>query len=133
MFRKIDYFYTSIDDESGEGFRFLSRLASHNVDLMAITAVPMGPEKVQFTLFPTDPKTLIKAARIEGINLDGPHSGILVQDKDQVGAFANVLSKLATANVSVFAARGMTDNHGGFGYIVYLRPSDIERALRALK
>jgi len=26
MIRKIDYFYTSIKDESGEGFRFLSLL-----------------------------------------------------------------------------------------------------------
>ena len=58
MFRKIDYFYTSIKDESGEGFRFLAQLASKNVDLMAVTAVPFGPDKAQLTLFPKNPEKM---------------------------------------------------------------------------
>jgi len=132
MFRKIDYFYTSIKDESGEGFRFLAQLASKNVDLMAVTAVPFGPDKAQLTLFPKNPENLVEAAKLEKITLDGPHSAILVQGEDHVGAFAGVLSKVAKANVNVFSVQGMTDGRGGFGYIIYLRPSDIDQALRAL-
>lgn len=132
MFRKIDYFYASIRDESGEGFRFLSRFAAHKVDLQAITAIPSGPDKAQFTLFPTDADSLVKAAKAEKIDLDGPHSAILVQGEDRVGAFADVLSKLAAATVNVFSAQAMTDGHGGFTYIIYLRPSDMDRALKAL-
>ena len=79
MFRKIEYYYTSIKDESGEGFRFLKQLASRSVDLMALTAVPFGPDKAQFTLFPTNAASLVEAAKLEKIALDGPHSAILVQ------------------------------------------------------
>lgn len=132
MIRKIDYFYTSIKDASGEGFRFLSQLAARKVDLMALTAVPFGPDKAQLTLFPTKAESLLEAAKLEKIALDGPHAAILVQGEDHVGAFAGVLSKLATANVNVFSVQGMTDGRGGFGYIIYVRPSDIDLALKSL-
>ena len=132
MVRRIEYFYTSTRDGSDEGFRLLSRLAARNVDWMALTAVPFGPDKVQFTMFPTIPESLIDAARAEKIALDGPHFAILVQGVDQVGAFASVLSKLAAANVDVYSIQGMTDGRGGFSYIIYLKPSDIDRALKSL-
>jgi len=130
--RKVEYFYTSTRDKSADGSRFLSRLAARNVDLMALTAVPFGPDKAQFTMFPTIPSSLIEAARAEKIALDGPHFSLLVQGIDHVGAFAGVLSTLAAANVDVYSIQGMTDGRGGFSYIVYLKPSDIDRALRSL-
>jgi hypothetical protein len=132
MIRKINYFYTSVKDETGEGYRFLSRLAARGVDLMALTAIPFGPDKAQFTLFPTNPESLIEAAKLEKINLDGPHSAILVQGADRIGAFADVLAKLAAVNINVFSVQAMTDGRGGFGYIIYLKPSDIDRAMEAL-
>lgn len=132
LVRKVEYFYTSTRDESAEGFRVLSRLAARNVDLMALTAVPFGPDKAQFTMFPTIPSSLIEAARAEKITLDGPHFAILVQGIDHVGAFAGVLSKLAAANVDVYSIQGMIDGRGGFSYIIYVKPSDIDRALKSL-
>lgn len=132
MFRKIEYYYTSIKDQSGEGFRFLKQLASRNVDLMALTAVPFGPDKAQLTLFPTNASSLVEAAKLENITLDGPHAAILVQGEDHVGAFAGVLAKLAASDINVFSVQGMTDGRGGFGYLVYLRPSDIDQALKSL-
>jgi len=132
MFRRIEYFYATIKDESGEGFRFLSRLASRKGDLIALTAVPFGPDKAQMTLFPSEVASLLEAAKVEGISLDGPHSAIFVQGQDRVGAFAEVLSKLAAVEVNVFSVQGMTDGRGGFGYLLYLKPSDIDRALKAL-
>ena len=132
MVRRIEYFYTSAREGSAEGVRLLSRLAARNVDWMALTAVPFGPDKVQFTMFPTIPESLIDAARAEKMALDGPHPAILVQGVDQVGAFASVLSKLANASVDVYSIQGMTDGRGGFSYIVYLKPSDIDRALKSL-
>lgn len=132
MYRKIEYFYTSIKDEAGEGFRFLSRLAARKVDLMAVTAVPFGPCKTQLTLFPTDATQLLAAAKREKLTIDGPHPAILVQGDDQVGAFADVLAKLAGAKINVFSAHGMTDRRGGFSYIIYLKPSDVGQALESL-
>jgi len=133
MYRKISYFYTSIDDTVGEGFRLLSRLAARDVDLTAVTAVPFGPCKTQLTLFPTDAARLVAAAKRERLTLDGPHPAILVHGDDQVGAFAEVLAKLAAGKVNVFSAHAMTDRQGGFSYIIYLKPSDITKALESLR
>jgi len=84
------------------------------------------------TLFPSDVASLLEAAKVEGITLDGPHAAIFVQGEDRIGAFAGVLSKLAAIEVNVFSVHGMTDGRGGFGYLIYLKPSDIDRALKAL-
>lgn len=130
--RKIDYFYTSIRDASGEGYRFLSRLAAHRVDLIAATAVPFGPDKAQFTVFPANSEDLTRAAQAENVVLDGPHTAILAEGPDEVGAFATVLAALAAARVDVFSAQGMTDGRGGFRYVVFLKASDIAGALSAL-
>jgi predicted amino acid-binding ACT domain protein len=132
-FHKTEYFYAGVKDETGEGFRFLSRLATHKVDLLALTAVPFGPDRAQFTLFPMSSESLVDAAKREGIILDGPHAAILVHGEDQVGAFAGVLSKVAAAGVNVFSAQGMTDGRGGFGYVLYVKPSDVDKALEALR
>ncbi|HNS95370.1 MAG TPA: hypothetical protein PKL73_00355 [Polyangiaceae bacterium] len=132
MYRKLDYFYASIKDESGAGFRFLDRLATKQVDLTALTAVPFGPDRAQITIFPTDAASLVAAAKEENIALDGPHTAILVEGDDQVGAFAKVMAKLAAVNINVFSLQGMTDGRGGFRYIVFVRPSDIESALQSL-
>lgn len=132
MVRKVSYFYTSIKDESGAGFQFLSRLAARNVDLIAVTAVPFGPDRAQLTLFPAQAERLLEAARLEGMELDGPHAAIQVHGHDQVGAFAGVLEKLAAASINVFSVQGITDGRGGFGYLVYLRPSDVDRAFGVL-
>ncbi len=132
MIRKIDYFYTSIKDESGEGYRFLAQLAAKKVDLTAFTAVPFGPDRAQLTLFPTDTASLSAAAKQEKIDLDGPHSAILVQGQDQIGVLAGILSKLAAVSINVFSVHCLTDGRGGFGTIIYLRPSDIDQALKTL-
>jgi hypothetical protein len=57
---------------------------------------------------------------------------LLVQGDDELGALADVHSKLYQENINVFASNGITDGKGSYGYIVYVRPEDHERAARAL-
>ena len=42
--RRVDYFYTMIQDQPGEAYKLLSRLADLGVNLLAFTAVPTGPQ-----------------------------------------------------------------------------------------
>ena len=42
--RKVNYFYASVRDQPGEGYRLLTRLAGAGVNLLAFTATPVGPE-----------------------------------------------------------------------------------------
>ena len=88
---RVEYFHTTVADQPGEAYRILSALESLGVDLLAFTAVPVGPDTTQLTLFPEDPAKMKSEARKAGMALDGPHRAILVQGDDELGALAVVL------------------------------------------
>ena len=131
--RRVDYFYASVKDQPGEGYKVLSRLADLGINLLAITAVPFGPMNTQLTIFPEDTGKLRSEAQKSGLKLDGPQPAFLVQGDDQLGALAEVHMKLYEADVNVYASSGVADGKGSYGYIIYVRPDDFERAAVALK
>jgi hypothetical protein len=129
--RSVDYFYTTVEDQPGAGYRILSLLAEAGVDLLALTAVPVGPNRTQLALFPERPAEL-QRLRGSGLTLDGPHPALLVRGDDVLGALNGIHERLAEAGVNVYAASGVTGGANRFGYIIYVRPADIDVALRAL-
>jgi hypothetical protein len=131
--RRVAYFYTMAPDRPGEAYRLLSDLASLNVDLLAFTAVPIGPSRTQLALFPSDETLLTRAAEKSGLELDGPHWALLVQGDDEIGALARIHERLYQAKVNVYAASGVTDGRGGFGYVIYVRPEQFDQAAAALE
>lgn len=131
--RKVDYFYCSVVDQPGEAYKLLSQLEQSGINLLAFTAIPVGPNRTQLTLFPDSPDKLVTDAKMSGLSLDGPHPAILVQGDDELGALAEIHQLLFRANVNVYASNGVTDNRGSFGYLLYVRPEEYERAAAALK
>ena len=119
-------------DELGAAYRVLAALAERGVGLLAFTAVPSGPELAQFALFPDDPNKLAAEARAAGLALDGPYHALLVQGDDELGALAHVHQRLFSAGVNVYASTGVTDGRGSFGYVVYVREDQFEKATGAL-
>jgi hypothetical protein len=130
--RPVEYFYLSVRDELGAAYEILSLLAERGVSLLAFTAVPAGPMLAQFALFPADPNKLVAEARSAGMTLEGPHHALLVQGDDELGALASVHESLVGAGVDIYASAGVTDARGAFGYIVYVREDQFERAVSAL-
>lgn len=130
--RSVDYFYTTVRDRPGEGFQLLSQLAEMGVELLAFSAIPLGPLHTQLTVFPTDSGKLIREGGRAGLELDGPHPALLAQGDDVLGALAGIYERLAAARVNVFASTGVTDGRGGFGQIFYVRPEEYDRACAAL-
>ncbi len=130
--KKVEYFYTSVVDQPGEAYLLLSRLKSVGVNLLAFTAIPVGPTRTQLTIFPEDTAKLRIAANQAGIKLDGPYSALLVWGDDELGALSEIHAKLYQAGVNVYASTGVTDGKGSFGYLVYLREEDFEKALNSL-
>ena len=61
--RRVDYFNTTIRDRPGEGYKLLAQLAELGLNLVAFTAVPVGPSHTQLTLFPEDTGKMVAAAR----------------------------------------------------------------------
>jgi len=130
--RRADYYHTTIDDEPGQAYRVLSQLAGQGINLLAFTGMPVGPMRTQFTLFPEDASQLREAARRAGWMLDGPYTALLVQGDDELGALAKIHVRLFEAKVNVYASSGVADGKGSFGYILYVRPDEYERAIRAM-
>jgi len=130
--RRADYFYASVTDRPGEAYKILSTLADLGINLLAFTAVPIGPNRTQLALFPADTLKMQDAAKKAGLRLDGPHRALLVQGDDELGALAGVHARLYEANVNVYASSGVADGKGCYGYVVYVRPDEYERAASAL-
>jgi hypothetical protein len=131
--RRVDYFYTWVEDQPGEAYKLLSVLADVGVNLLAFTAIPVGPMRTQLTLFPDETPKMANAAKKAGVALDGPHRALLVQGDDKLGVLADVHAKLFQAGVNVSASSGVTDGRGCYGYIIYVRPEQFDQAASALE
>jgi len=131
--RRVDYFYTTVPDQPGEAYKLLTALAEQGIDLLAFTAIPVGPSRTQLAIFPADSRALQAAAGKAGLALDGPHPALLAQGDDELGALAGIHARLYESNVNVYAASGVSDGRGGYGYLVYVRPDDYDRAVKALE
>lgn len=132
VIRRVDYFNTTIRDRPGESYSLLSQFAEMGLNLVAFTAVPTGPTHTQLTLFPEDSSKMESAAQRAGMKLDGPHPAFLVQGDDKLGALVEIHQELFMADVNVYASSGVTDGRGTFGYLIYVRPEDYERAAAVL-
>ncbi len=130
--RRVDYFYTTVRDEPGHGYKLLSQLAELGVNLLALVSVPVGPMRTQLTIFPEDSARLQKAAGTAGFSLDGPHPALLVHGDDELGALVGIHEKLHHAKVNVYASSGVSDGKGRYGYVMYVRPNEYDRAAKAL-
>ena len=130
--RKVTYFYTMVEDRPGEAYALLSQLAALDINLLAFTAIPVGPDRTQLSIFPADEHKLAQVASRAGFELDGPHPALLVQGDDELGALVGVHQRLRRAGVNVYASNGVTDGKSSFGYVIYVRPDEFDQAVAAL-
>jgi hypothetical protein len=130
--RAVEYFYARLEDEPGQAYGLLSRLASEDINVLAFSAVPFGPNHVELTIFPERGATLQALAGKSGWSLTGPQHAILIQGGDHLGTLAEIHKKLQDAGVRVYASSGVTDGHGRYGYVIYTKEGDHLRAMEAL-
>ena len=130
--RRAEYFYTTVTDEPGQALHLLTLLAEKGINLLAFTAVPVGPNRTQLTIFPDDVAKTVSEARKAQLPLDGPYAALMVQGKDALGALAAIHAKLYEAKVDVYASSGLADGRGGYGYMIYVKGQDYDASLRAL-
>jgi len=130
--RPVDYFTLTVPGEAENAYRLLGLLAAHGVNLVAFNAIPVGLHATQLVLFPEDGERLLTVAREQRLALAGPDRALFVQGDDELGALARIHEQLALEGVQPYASSGLTDGHGGFGYVVYVRQSQFAAATRAL-
>jgi hypothetical protein len=130
--RKLEYYYAQVKDEPGEAYKFLACLGEAGVNLLAFNAIPMGPTHTQLVIYPERPEVLRKVAEEACHPLQGPHQAFLIQGDDQLGALTQIHAKLAEGNINVYASNGVTDGRGGYGYIIWVKPEDVDKAAQVL-
>ena len=130
--RSAHYFNVTVKDEPGETYRLLSHLAAEGVNLLAFNAIPLTPAQTQFILFPEFVEHFEKAAALIGLHLSEPQHALLVQGDDRLGALAEIHRRLADAEVDVYSSIAVTSGEGSYGYLVYLKPDDVEKAAATL-
>ena len=130
--RVVEYFYAAATTAAGDGLGVLGLLADDGVNLLAINTIPMGPTHLQLVLFPEDVDKLVPAAEKAGLTLTGPQRALLIQGDDEVGMVAGIHHKLLDVGAPVYASSGIADGRGHFGYLVHVRPDQLDAAARAL-
>ncbi len=131
--KKVDYFYTTIKDQPGEAYKLLNSLGDLGLNLLAFTAVPIGPISTQLALFPENIEKFKLEAQNAHMSLDGPHHALLVRGDANLEALTDLHLQLFKANINVYAASGVADGKGNFGYVLYIKPEDFDRAIAALE
>jgi hypothetical protein len=131
--KRVEYYNMTVEGHAGEGSKLLSAFADVGVNLLAFKAVPLEPMRTQFTLFPDDGLKMNDGAKKAGLNLDGPHSALLIQGDDESGALADIYEKLSQADINVYESSGIANIKGGYGVILYVKQEDCEKAMAALK
>src|SRR5215469_12231650 len=104
--RSVEYFYTRVEDESGRAYGLLAKLASEDINLLAFSAVPYGPNHVELTIFPDRSEDFQRVAENH--------------------------KRLRDANVNIYASTGVTDGEGRYGYVIYVKEEDHQSAAKAL-
>ena len=130
--QKVDYFYMTVPDKPGAACHVLFQLAAADVNLLAFSAVPIGPENTQLVLFPKSKESLARGAEKAGFVLSGPSRAFLIQGDDQLGALVTIHEKLSESGINVYASTGVADGKGGFGYIMYVKGDQFDDAARVL-
>jgi len=128
---RVDYFYIETPNKPGEAARALQAIREAGINLLAFSGFPKG-RRAQLDFIPADSAAFAKCAKKAGCTLSKKKSGFLVQGEDRIGSVADVLSKLADANINVTAATAISAGKNRYGAILWVKQPDLRRAAKVL-
>ena len=73
-----------------------------------------------------------KAAGTAGLKLSTKKSGFLIHGEDRPGAVADILSRLAEANLNVTSVQVFCAGSGRYGGMLWVKTTDLRKAAKAL-
>ncbi|UCG85050.1 MAG: hypothetical protein JSW71_14040 [Gemmatimonadota bacterium] len=131
--KDVEYFSIVVADKPGEARKLLEFLSEKSVNLLALTAFPLGEGESRIDFFPEEPAALRQAAEDAEVPLVGPKKAFLIQGEDKIGALYDLHLKLSNARINVHACNGVVDGTGRFGYVIWVDPADYEEASKVLR
>ncbi len=127
-----DYFIFVIENQQID--KFLSLIGEAGVNQLAFKSKLIDSNNTEFTIFPNNNDSLITGSAKAGITPTGPFPAIIIKSNtDEPGELANIFSLLAKEGIDVIEASGIADIDGHYGVVLYLKESDRDSALKALK
>ena len=129
--RTLEYFYVTVPNKPGEGARALSALRDAGVNLIAFSGFPQG-RGAQLDFVPEDPAAFKAAARKAKWKVTGPKRAFLIDGDDRLGAGAELMGRLADAEINVTAIDAVCAGGGRYGVILWVAPRDVKRAASVL-
>jgi predicted amino acid-binding ACT domain protein len=129
---RIEYFAIVTDDRTGVGRSLGRRLKDEGVNLLALSAFPLGSGKTQVDLVPESPDQLARAAKKLKRAARRAQIAFLIQGTDRTGAMAEVLGRLSAANVSVRSTLGVCAGGNRYGGLLWVDQQEVDLASRAL-
>lgn len=130
--RRMDYYYVAVPDKPGEVERVLAALRGAGINLLGVSAFPHGARKSQLDLIPEDSAAFVKAAKSAGLKLSKKKSGFLIQGEDRPGAVADVISKLAQANMNITSVQVFCAGASRYGGMLWVKGPDLRKAAKTL-
>jgi hypothetical protein len=121
-----------VADKPGEAARVLTALSQAGVNLLAFSGFPRG-RRSQLDFIPEDVELFRKALSLAKLKVQAKKTGFLVQGDDRQGAVAEVLQKLADANINVTAVEGVSAGGGRWGAILWVKPQSVNKAAKVLQ
>ena len=131
--KNVEFFSIVVADKPGEARKLLEFLSEKSVNLLALTAFPLGDGMSRIDFFPDDPAALKQAAQDAKVALAGPRKAFLLQGEDKIGALYDVHLKLSNAGINVHACIGVGAGTGRFGYVIWVADADYEEASKVLR
>ena len=129
--RLVDYFYTEVPDKPGEAARMLSLLREAGVYLLVFSGFPKG-RRAQLDFVAPDTPAFKAVARKARWKLTGPKKAFLIYGDDRIGVGAELLGKLAEANINATATQAIFAGADRFGMILWVKPRDVKKAAKTL-
>ena len=130
---QVEYYNITVEDQITNASKLLSTIAGAGVDFHAFKAIPVKPNRTQFTLFAKDSSKMTDGAKKSGLELDGPYFALLIKGDEKSGALADIYKKISQAGIQVDEACGIADINAGYGVILYLKQDDCGKAMTVLK
>ena len=128
--RLVDYYYLEVPDKPGEALKPLARLKEAGVNMRLVYGFPEG-RHAQLDLVPVDPAAFMRVAQANKWKVTGPKKAFWIQGPDRVGAAAEIMQKLAAANVNITASSSIVAGDQ-YGMVLWVHPRDVQKATTAL-
>lgn len=126
-------YYKIIIEGSAAATKMLTVISKVGVSLLAYKSVLLEGKRTEFTLFAMKSKEMYKAIKNEGLDVNGPIPGLFIHGDDVPGALAGIFNKLAKANIVIEESSGIANINNGYGVVLYLSKTEVEKAYEILK